>query len=550
MRNGSRKAITQTSGISPKARLGASARLAVTDKKRNVVNSILVALLSGGDSNQNGASADQIARRRLSRLSRLSSVFDCSLRARYNLGMNSRLRRVVRWFLGLGLFFPFAVAASTNHHVILITIDGAAGYYLSDSNASLPTLRRLASEGAMAEGMRVSNPAITWPNHTTLVTGVHPEKHSVLFNGVLVRPGPGLAVRVDGARDRAELVAVPTLYDHLHRAGYRTAEINWPCTRQAKTLDDSFPDVPDQLSWMTPRLRDELIALRLLESTNDLAFRNRSAAVRDQIWTAAAGHVLRQRRPNFLLIHMLVTDSIQHKYGPQSPAAYTALALADAHVGEILRAVNDAGLTERTTIILTADHGFESARKIIHPNIAFRKSGLLDVAATPTLLQARAQIISEGGMAMVYFTDPDRLPADRERVLELMRHHEGIAEILAPDQFRALGLPDPAKNRQMADLILVATNGYAFSNEARGEDSVTEVTLSAGNQGHHGFLSRLPKMNALFVAWGRGIKPGTRLGVIDNIDVAPTVALLLGHSFPGMDGRVLTQMLLPGSAGK
>jgi len=441
------------------------------------------------------------------------------------------------------VLFPFAAAASTNHHVILITIDGLAAYYLTDPKAPIPTLRTLMAEGASAEGMRVANPSITWPNHTTLVTGMHPAKHSVLFNGVLTRPGPGMAVRVDGAKGKADLVAVPTLYDFLHRAGYRTADINWPCTRGATTLDDSFPDVPDQITYMTARLRNELIAARWLESTNDRAFREQSAPFKDQIWTAAAVHVIRERRPNFMLIHMLITDSTQHKYGPQSPAAYTAIALADAQVAQVLRALDDSGMRGRTTLLVAADHGFETALKIVNPNVAFRKAGLLDVTATPNLLRARAQIVSEGGIAMVYFTNPDTLTNDRAKVIELMQQQEGIAGILHPDQFASLGLPDPAKNRQMAELILVAADGYAFNNEARGEDVVTDVTLAAGNQGHHGFLATNRKMNAALIAWGRGIKRGEKLGVSDTVDVAPTMARLLGHSLPGVDGRVLTELL-------
>ena len=438
---------------------------------------------------------------------------------------------------------PHRAIASTNHHVILVTIDGLAAYYLKDTKAPIPTIRKLIAEGAVAEGMHVANPAITWPNHTTLVTGMRPAKHSVLFNGVLVRPGAGKAVRVDGARDKSDLVAVPTIYDHLHRAGYRTADINWPCTRGATTLDDSFPDVPDQVACMTPRLRDELIAAGWLEGTNDATFRLQSAPVRDRIWTEAAAHVLRQRRPNFMLIHMLVTDSTQHKYGPQSPAAYAAIALADAQLADILRAIDAAGLREKTTLFVTADHGFEAALKIVNPNVAFRKAGLLETTATPALQRARAQIISEGGIAMVYFTNPETLAADRARVIELMRAQEGIADILNPDKFAALGMPDPAKNPQMAELILVAKEGYAFNNETRGEDVVTTVTLELGNQGHHGFLSSNPKMNASFIAWGRGIKQGARLGMIQNVDVAPTMAALLGQKLPGADGRILTELL-------
>ena len=232
--------------------------------------------------------------------------------------------RLVPLIFAFWLSAPVLPAASTNHHVILITIDGLAAYYLSDPQAPLPTLRKLAREGAVAEGLRVSNPSVTWPNHTTLVTGVHPDKHSVLFNGVLIRPGPGESVRIEGDRDQADLVAVPTLYDHLHRAGYRTAGINWPCTRGAKTLDDNFPDVPDQISYITRRLRAQLIGLGILDDAENASFRAKSAASRDQIWTAAAVHLIRTRRPNLLLLHLLITDTLQHLHGPQSPAAYTA----------------------------------------------------------------------------------------------------------------------------------------------------------------------------------------------------------------------------------
>lgn len=350
-------------------------------------------------------------------------------------------------------------------------------------------------------------------------------------------------MKIDPQRDKSDLVAVPTLYDQLHRAGYRTAGINWPCTRRTPTLDDDFPDVPDQIVHMTPRLRDELVAAGVLQDASQKAFQTQSSARKDQIWTRAAAHVIQKRRPNLLLFHMLITDSTQHKYGPQSPAGYTALALADAQLAEVLRAVEAAGIRERTTIFVLADHGFDTALKIVNPNVNFRKAGLLETGAAPNLLKARIQIVSEGGIAMVYCNDPATLQQDRTNVLALMSEQEGIADILKPEQFAALHLPDPAKNPQMADFILVAEQGYAFSNDAHGEQSVTEVTLAAGNQGHHGYPSTNPKMNAAFVAWGRGIKPGVKLGRIDNIDVAPTIAALLGQKLPGSEGKVLQEML-------
>jgi predicted AlkP superfamily pyrophosphatase or phosphodiesterase len=446
--------------------------------------------------------------------------------------------RAVPLLLALWLASWICASASTNHHVILITIDGLGAAYLSDPQSPIPTLRKLIAEGAVAEGLRVSNPSVTWPNHTTLVTGVHPEKHSVLFNGVATRLGPGELVTIDGKRDKSELVAIPTLYDQLHRAGYRTAGVNWPATRRARTLDDDFPDVPEQISHMTPRLRAQLVQAGILQDDTDVTFRAQSAAARDQIWTAAAIHLLVTRRPNLLLFHLLITDTIQHRHGPHSPAAYTAIALADAHLADILRTLTETGLRERTTVFIASDHGFEQPARLISPNVIFRKAGL----SRPGPRQ-RAQALSEGGTAFVYLTAPETIAEDRAKVIELLREHEGIAEILKPESFPALHLPDPAKNPQMGDLILVARAGYAFSNESFEDESITEIKFPVGS---HGYLASNPKMNGVFVAWGRGIKPGVKLGIVDIIDVAPTIAALFGQKLPQADGKVLQDILTSG----
>ena len=71
--------------------------------------------------------------------------------------------------------------------VILVSLDGFPAWMCKDPALPCPNLRRLAKEGSVAEAMTVSNPSITWINHTTMITGVEPRKHGVLFNGLLVR---------------------------------------------------------------------------------------------------------------------------------------------------------------------------------------------------------------------------------------------------------------------------------------------------------------------------------------------------------------------------
>jgi hypothetical protein len=62
------------------------------------------------------------------------------------------------------------------------------------------------------------------------------------------------------------------------------------------------------------------------------------------------------------------------------------------------------------------------------------------------------------------------------------------------------------------------------------------------SSGYHGYINE-PLMNAVFVASGRGIKKGARVGMIENVDVAPTVMRLLGKELPGSDGKVLTEII-------
>ena len=180
-----------------------------------------------------------------------------------------------------------ACSSLAANHVILITIDGFPARMLQDKRTGVPRIRALAAEGAMAEGMKVSNPSVTWPNHTTLVSGVRPSRHTVLFNGVLVHDDKGIA-KIDPNKTAAELVKAPTVFDWLHQAGMKTAGVNWPCTRLSKSLDDDFPDSPDMLDYTTPRLRSELVAEGILASEKQADFAKIGEPHRDEIWTKTA----------------------------------------------------------------------------------------------------------------------------------------------------------------------------------------------------------------------------------------------------------------------
>jgi predicted AlkP superfamily pyrophosphatase or phosphodiesterase len=110
--------------------------------------------------------------------------------------------------------------------VVLISLDGLPAFVMEDPRLPVPTLRRLAREGAVVKRMTVSNPSVTWPVHTSMVTGVPGARHSVLYNGLLVRQGPKSPPRVEPYHDKTELVRAPTVYDLAHQAGLTTAQVD------------------------------------------------------------------------------------------------------------------------------------------------------------------------------------------------------------------------------------------------------------------------------------------------------------------------------------
>jgi len=126
-------------------------------------------------------------------------------------------------FLSLAALFLALASCWTQaaeRHVVMILIDGLPAYLFDDPQASLRVIRGLAREGVAATGgMRVSDPSITWPNQTTLITGSHADRHGVLFNGGLERRGPGELVKYFASRTKQELVRVPLLFDILKQAG-------------------------------------------------------------------------------------------------------------------------------------------------------------------------------------------------------------------------------------------------------------------------------------------------------------------------------------------
>jgi predicted AlkP superfamily pyrophosphatase or phosphodiesterase len=441
----------------------------------------------------------------------------------------------------VGLLFgqPLTALTPKERHVVLVSIDGFPAYMWNDPSLPVPHLRQLASEGASATAMTVSNPSITWINHTTLVTGVSPQKHGVLFNGLLVRQGPDKPPVVEQWVDKEKLVFAPTLYDLAHAAGLTSAESNWVAVTRAKTINWSFPELPVPEGTV----EKEMIAKGLLTPEQTTWYhrgtQSKNIAWRDSMWTQAAIHMLTGHKPNLTLYHTLNTDAIHHRYGPQSWPSYTALAYADRLVGDLVSAVEKAGMRDRTTFFIATDHGFKKVQKYVYPNVILKQAGLAR-ALGPNIRQCEAAAVTQGGLAFVYVTDPARKGEFLPMLKELFQQAEGIDRVIDGTEGPALGMPTPEQNPGMGDLILYAKAGYAFNNSAAGD---VPAAVAENYAGTHGYPASDPELDGIFIASGAGIKPGVVIPRVSNLDVAPTIAKLLQLEIPGVEGRVLTEVL-------
>ena len=372
--------------------------------------------------------------------------------------------------------------------------------------------------------MTTVNPTVTWPNHTAMVTGVDASRHGLLVNGTITRTGAWPPVKVEPWLPKEGMVHAPTVYDIAYRAGLTTAQVDWVAIKSAPTITWEFPELPAPGG----AIEREMIARHLADADMIDQFTKQNILRRDEIWTDAAVHILREHHPNLLLFHLLSLDSVHHTYGPGSLAATSAMAFLDGCVARLLDGIRAAGLADQTTVMVVSDHGFKAVKTHININAAIAEVGLQD----------QAYVLPEGGFALLYIRR-EGASATLKTLRDRLASIEGM-EIAAPDRYAALGLPNPQKDPQMADLFLIAKPGYAFASSKGGAVSVPVQSTS----GAHGYLNSDPDLDAIFIASGAGVRPNSVLERVRNLDVAPTVAALLGLHMPAdIEGHVLSEIL-------
>lgn len=435
-------------------------------------------------------------------------------------------------FVLVALLAATPAAGARERAVLLISVDGLHPSYVIESRrlgVEIPTLREFVEKGAYSTGVVNVTPTLTYPNHTSIITGVAPGEHGIRTNTVFDPEG----LEKGAWNWYGRQIRVPTLWDAAKAGGLTTASVLWPVSVAHPAIDYNMPEY-----WRTKNRASDSDLLYAVSTprgfleTVDGADRLFDAADNEEEWsfdeklTRIALAMIEQGRPRLLTIHLAGLDSAQHKSGPlpTNDSARRTLEKIDAMIARLINAQRAA--YPDSTIVIASDHGFHPVDATINLNAAFARAGLIEVDDDGGLESWKAYSWSSGGSASVVLKDKDDV-ATRDAVDAILTALEkdpdsGVAGVLRGEAAVKEGALEEAS------FMVDAKGGLAMGGALTGE----VVKRQATTTGTHGYRSTHPEMNASFFVMGPGVKAGKNLGRIDIRRIAPTLARELGVSLP------------------
>lgn len=434
------------------------------------------------------------------------------------------IRRLMVIFAFCAVLLPAPLAqARAKAHVLVISIDGMRPDYVTQADRhglKIPTLRALLSQSSYAEGVIGVLPTITYPSHTTIVTGVWPIEHGVYGN-------QEFDPFAEGKNQITEVstIKVETLWEAAHRAGYTVASVGWPVTTGAKYIDWLLPanaafegvDPDGAVSGKSPAGLHYDNPPGLREQLADSLPTGRKLDVDETRyhWQIA---VIQRFKPEFMTVHIGNLDHEEHSHGPFSEQANAALELVDGRVRRLIDA--ERAVYPDAYIIIVSDHGFLPTDNAVSINALFMKEGLIN----PKNHTWEAAAYNTGGTSAIMVRDPtdEGTVAKVEALVKTISADpdHGIGRVLTHEQVLARG------GRPDALFMLDAAPGWRFA------IGTTRDVTQVPSTGAHGQMPDHKELRSAFMLSGPDVEKHHDLGVIDMRQIAPTIAEILGVRLP------------------
>jgi len=417
--------------------------------------------------------------------------------------------------------------------LVMISIDGLRPDYVTAADAhgaKVPNLRRFMKDGAYAKGVTGVVPTVTYPSHTTLVTGVWPSTHGIWGNSTF----DPLQKNYQGWYWYAEDIRVATLWDAAAQAGRTTASIQWPVTVGAK-ITWNIPEFWRAGTAEDAKLLRAVSTRGLLEEAAGEIGEYRggidTSAEGDEVRGKYAVWILEKKRPGLLTLHLTALDHIEHETGVFSAEDIATLEQLDGIIGKVREAAEHVA-PGHAIVAVVSDHGFANYDQQLNLLAAFREAKLFTVDEKEKITDWRAMPWETGGSAAIVLKDTlDKATLGEVRALLAKLAADpanGIDRVLEAEELHKRG------GYPNASFFVSLKPGWRTGAALTGP-----VVAKVKPGGTHGELPDVPELRAAFFVVGPGIPAGGDLGLMDMRDVAPTLAKAAGLMLAGTEGKAV-----------
>lgn len=429
-----------------------------------------------------------------------------------------------------------------SRHVIVISED-AMVYEDMETLRLLPNFGGRWDKAARVNRVRSVYPTITYPCHATMMTGVYPDKHGVLRNEQLMLGKKNVPWQL--MRDK---VLAPSVFDAAKAAGLTTAAVFWPMTGNDKNIDylvdEYWPQTKDEGDaecFRNSGSSEEVIEKVVEPNLHFVSGRHRVHPYCDDFIIGCACAIIRNFKPDLLMVHPANIDAYRHQTGVFTPMVTHGLHEADHWLGQVMKAVEDAGLTDDTDVFIVSDHGQMNVTRAIALNKELADRGFITVNEKGEVADYRAIAKSGGLSGMIYLKDPSNKKDydDTWALLNALKEDGiyGIGQVFTREEI------DKKEHLSGDFAFAFETDGYTtFS-----DDWLAPIVRPLDNADYrfgratHGYLPEKGPQPTLF-AFGPDLKPGAVIEDARLVDEAPTFAKALGIPFYPCDGKALGEL--------
>jgi predicted AlkP superfamily pyrophosphatase or phosphodiesterase len=388
-------------------------------------------------------------------------------------------------------------------YVVLVSLDGFKAEYLD--RLKLPNLQRMMQRGTRAKAMVPVFPSLTFPNHYSLVTGLHPGKHGIVANRFY-----------DPAKKASYSIGSESLT--VADASWYRGEPIWVTAEKQGMVSACFfwPGSEAPIHGIRPTIWN-----RYDGSIDNAA---RVATVLEWLGLPA------ERRPHVMTLYFSELDTASHARPLEAPDVAAAAESLDRAIGQLLDGLDALPHGNRVYLLITSDHGMvnTSASQTVPLESLLDARELTDIEMA--LSGPVASLHVRGGV--------ERARQLRDRINTTLARGTAYLRAELPERYHYRDDP------RAGDIVVVMDESWGLLAPRRAPAAPAATTAPAAaerprvdRRGAHGWDNALPSMRAVFLLVGPGIRQGALVPEVNNVDVYPLMTELLGlEPAAGIDG--------------